>query len=97
MKLVNAVPFSSLHYLDWFIDESGHVGICVSKHGKLEALFLSPYYGCIQNMIHSPPVQCLENVQISYEYVQKVIKDVVVTREVSESTKGHLSFNEVPF
>ena len=97
MKLVNAVPFSSLSYLDWFVDADGHIGICVSCDNKREALFLSPYYGCVQNMSFNPIVQRLENVQISYEYVQKVMQEVVVTREVNESRTGHLSFNEVPF
>ena len=105
LKLCNTCLFSELKHGDFFIEESGHVGIKINTNEynrdetpKLRALFLNfLYYRCVQNMDHNPPVQILEDVDIKYRFVQKVTKEVVIQKEVSEPQYGQLSFNEIPF
>jgi hypothetical protein len=97
IKLSNMRPFSELNHNDWFIDVTGYIGVKISHENKDYAHFFSGNYGCLQDMSHDPQVQILENVNVKYEFTQRVIRDVIVTREVDEYTKGELYFNEIPF
>lgn len=97
IKLSHTRKFSELKHGDWFIDEYGRVGIKVVTYlsNKQQAHYFN--YGCIQWMSGGEKIQQLENIFVTYEYAQKVTKKVVVTQEVDENKKGHLSFNEVSF